>query len=153
MTTTKLESRTGGLAVLTSKDLDRREATGLLPPTVLADTAMLHVSYTADPPCLHVIGEVDLSNLDMFAECLDTAIRAGSGDLSLDLALLSFISVGGLRSCLRAARTLNDRQRQLIVRALDRSSRKVLALLDDERLLASGEPTRFQHWEGAAGDQ
>jgi anti-anti-sigma factor len=61
-----------------------------------------------------LVGEVDLSNIGVLSEALEREL-AEDGDLTLDLAHVSFIDSTGVQALFRAAHALGGRGRLILV--------------------------------------
>jgi anti-anti-sigma factor len=95
----------------------------------------------------HVVarGELDVATADQLAQALDPIIAGGSQLVVLDLTDVSFLDSSGLRTIVRAATSMEDRDGRLVI---DGASPAVARVLEVTGLL---ERLRGEHGE-PAGD-
>lgn len=92
---------------LSQRAADRRSGSSL---TVVAEGGL-------DPYTVRAEGELDLSNVDLFEDCLRAAEASGASHILVDLDALSFMDSTGLRALLLASRRARQRSKTLSVRA------------------------------------
>lgn len=82
-----------------------------------------------DRPCVALVGEVDLSNVDQLEAGIRAAVPCAAAGLVLDLSGVDYLDSTGLRLLFQLARELRDRQQTLtlVVPAASRL-RRVLEL-------------------------
>ena len=93
---------------------------------VFAD-GLLRITRTVDPPRLHLIGEVDASNVDALTGALRSEQRARS-DIDLDLGGLTFCDLSGIRAIVGTALTL-PAGRRLVLHRTPPHVRKTLGIV------------------------
>jgi anti-anti-sigma regulatory factor len=87
----------------------------------------LVVRRTSAPDGLSIDGVVDAFNVDAFSRSLDSSL-AGNGDLRIDLNLLEFSDLSGIRALVSAAQRING-GRRLILRGLPEELRTVMTVV------------------------
>lgn len=97
----------------------------------------------ADTFVLHAEGELDVSNVDVFEDCLRAAEASEAGHVLVDLNDLSFMDSAGLRALLMASRRVRRNSRRLSVRATG-AVRRIIELTGMATYLALGEAGNSQ---------
>ena len=87
----------------------------------------LVIRRTFAPDGLSVAGVVDAFNVDSFARAIDSSLD-GEGDLRIDLNLLEFSDVSGIRALVSAAQGVNG-GRRLVLHGLPEELRYVMRLV------------------------
>jgi anti-sigma B factor antagonist len=105
----------------------------------------IEASRQGEARVLRLIGELDLSGVDLFEKTLEAELDAerGLGLVALDLRDLSFMDSSGLRALVMADRRVRDAGRSLVVVRPSGSVERVMTLTDvSERLeLVDDVPT------------
>jgi stage II sporulation protein AA (anti-sigma F factor antagonist) len=86
------------------------------------------VSFEDADAVLTVEGEIDLGSIDTLESCLEQAVVSGSGRVCVDLAGVTFLDSSGINVLLRAHRGLREAGRDLVLRGLTDTTRRVLAV-------------------------
>lgn len=103
--------------------MDRR---GRSPRTTVYRDAQVVIRRTFRPSGLRLIGSVDASNVAAMQRVLSTALNGHSdADVHVDLRLLQFIDVSGIRALVAAAERADGRHR-LILHGLPPLMQKVM---------------------------
>lgn len=82
------------------------DASLLLTSVVAAGHGNLRITHAFDPPRLCISGDLDYATLPILIRALESI--DGRHDVSIDLAGLTFIDVGGLRALVTTADRLGD---------------------------------------------
>jgi anti-anti-sigma factor len=104
---------------------------------------LLEIQKTDHPRTFRLIGELDISNAETLGALLDREVD-GEGDITLDLAELTFIDSSGIRVLLQTMDRLKGKGRLLLL-SPSSSVKSILSLmgLDDRdaiRVVGPGEP-------------
>jgi anti-sigma B factor antagonist len=110
------------------------DSAGLTVRTVVADDRHANV---------HVHGELDLANADLFADVLEEHLAAGRRFVRLDLAGLGFVDCRGLSSLVQAHNRFLSEAGSLVLTGIGPRVRRLLSLTDlDQELLIAPAQTR-----------
>jgi anti-anti-sigma factor len=92
-------------------------------------------SRQGDARVLRLIGELDLSGVNLFEQTLEAELGADGGVVALDLRELTFMDSSGLRALVMADRRVKKAGSTLVVVRPSGSVERVMALTDvSERL-------------------
>lgn len=92
-------------------------------------SAQLRLDGTFEPPHLVVDGEIDMSTLPTFDEALARLVAHSRGDVWVDVEMLDFIDVGGLRALAATACRLGLQDRRLVLRSVAPHLAKLMDLV------------------------
>jgi anti-anti-sigma factor len=104
---------------------------------------LLEIQKTDHPRTFRLIGELDISNAETLGALLEREVD-GEGDITLDLAELTFIDSSGIRVLLQTMDRLNGKGRLLLL-SPSSSVKSILTLMglgdrDAIRVVDPGEP-------------
>jgi anti-anti-sigma regulatory factor len=94
---------------------------------VLYADKQLVIRRTFAPDGLSVDGVIDAFNVDAFSRSLDSSLT-GAGDLHVDLNLLEFSDLSGIRALVSAAQGING-GRRLVLHGLPEELRTVMTVV------------------------
>jgi anti-anti-sigma regulatory factor len=112
-----------GLPTEPAAELSRR----LWDRPIYSDT-ILQILPTMEPPGIALVGDVEASNIQAVSRAL-AGLRAGAGDVHLDLSGLLFCDLGGLQAIVRAAQALEP-GRRLVLSGIPRQLERALEIVD-----------------------
>lgn len=81
-------------------------------------------------------GEIDMSSVDILQDALRRAVTEGNSDIVIDATELRFCDVRGMEVLDAASAKLANHHRRLVIANPSQSVRRVIRLLDVDRLLA-----------------
>ena len=96
----------------------------------------LHVNAVPLDRCmlLALEGEIDLATMHILEDALEREIRGDEHEVVLDLARVSFLSVGGVGALVRVLTPLRARGAAVVVRSASNPIRQTLAALETRGL-------------------
>ena len=108
-----------------------------------SDRFRVEASRQGEARVLRLIGELDLSGVDLLERAMEAELDAEDGIVALDLRDVSFMDSSGLRALVMADRRVKDAGRNLVLVRPSRSVERVMTLTDvSERLeLVDDVPT------------
>ena len=118
-----------------SYGLEMGDAAWINEPPMAGTPAPLTISIDGPPPVISVAGELDMSNMDALAGAIRTADE-GAVTISLDLDGLEFIDSSGIRTLLMERRSLQARDRDLVIVSASSRVRRVMEVVNVWRLLS-----------------
>jgi anti-anti-sigma factor len=100
-----------------------------------SDPFRIEASRQDDARVLRLIGELDLSGVDLFDRALDAELDAEGGIVALDLSDVTFMDSSGLRALVMADGRVRDAGGKLVVVRPSKPVERVMGLTDvSERL-------------------
>lgn len=75
----------------------------------------LRITVIDDPPGIAVEGDVDTLTIEAFNEAVAAAMVGSPGDVQIDLSRVGFIDLEGLRTLVKASRTMAAEGRKLVL--------------------------------------
>ena len=100
-----------------------------------------NIALTVQPheAIVRVQGDLDMSTVGSFQDCLDIAIQTGTPTVEIDFADCSFLSVAGLRVVIVAAEAITRRGGRLVITHLSRPVAHIVRLSEH----VTGRPLVF----------
>ena len=120
---------------MTSDVLDEPDEVSALTSLVRRVGFHSEVAIIDDSVVLWLHGELDMATAPNLARTLSTALDGGPAALTLDLGHLGFVDSTGIRVLITAGRRARNEGCSLILRAPNRSVRKVLELTGLDQLM------------------
>jgi anti-anti-sigma factor len=95
-----------------------------------SDRFRIEASRQGEARVLRLVGELDLSGVDLFERTLEGELDGEDGIVALDLRDLTFMDSSGLRALVMADRRVKNVGRSLVVVRPSGSVERVMALTD-----------------------